>query len=77
MNAGRALVISDEVVCAADLVEDGVNGLLFRARDVADLSRVLSEIMADTVRLAQMGAKSLERIDKWSQGLRAALVASC
>jgi glycosyltransferase involved in cell wall biosynthesis len=78
MNAGRAVVISDEVGCAPDLVENGVNGLVFRARDVGDLSRVLSEVLADPVRLAQMGAKSLGRINTWSfeedvQGLRAAL----
>jgi glycosyltransferase involved in cell wall biosynthesis len=80
MNAARAVVISDEVGCAPDLVENGLNGLVFRARDVGDLSRALSEILADPVRLAQMGAKSLERINQWSfeedvQGLRAALAA--
>jgi glycosyltransferase involved in cell wall biosynthesis len=78
MNAGRAVLISDEVGCAPDLVENGVNGLVFHARDVTDLSRALSEILTDPVRLAQMGAKSLERINHWSfeedvQGLRAAL----
>jgi glycosyltransferase involved in cell wall biosynthesis len=81
MNAGRAVVISDEVGCAADLVENGVNGMLFRARDVADLSRALSVILADPVRLIQMGAKSLERINQWSfeedvRGLRAAMAAA-
>ena len=80
MNAGRAVVISDEVGCARDLVENGANGLMFRARDVADLSRALSEILADPIRLARMGSKSLERINQWSfeedvQGLRAALAA--
>jgi glycosyltransferase involved in cell wall biosynthesis len=82
MNAGRAVVISDEVGCAPDLVEDGVNGLVFRARDVDYLSRALSEILADPFHLAQMGAKSLEKIDKWSfeedvKGLHAALAACC
>jgi glycosyltransferase involved in cell wall biosynthesis len=81
MNAGRAVVISDEVGCAPDLVENGVNGLVFRARDVADLSRALSDILADPIRLAEMGAKSLQRINHWSfeedvQGLRAALLAA-
>ena len=81
MNAGRAVVISDEVGCAPDLVENGINGLVFQARDVADLSRALSEILADPARLTQMGVKSLERINQWSfeedvQGLRAALQAA-
>jgi len=78
MNAGRAVLVSDEVGCAPDLVESGVNGLVFRARDVTALSRALSEILADPLRLAQMGEKSLERISKWDfeedvRGLRAAL----
>jgi glycosyltransferase involved in cell wall biosynthesis len=81
MNAGRAVVISDEVGCAPDLVENGINGLVFRARDVHDLSRALGEILADPIRLAKMGTKSLERINRWSfeediQGLRAALQAA-
>jgi glycosyltransferase involved in cell wall biosynthesis len=79
MNAGRAVVISNEVGCSADLVENGVNGLVFRARDVVDLSRALSEILVDPLRLAHMGTKSLERINQWSfdediEGLRAALI---
>jgi glycosyltransferase involved in cell wall biosynthesis len=82
MNAGCAVVVSDEVGCGPDLVEDGVNGVVFKARDVADLTRALSEMLADPMRLAHMGAKSLERINQWSfeedvAGLRAALAAHC
>jgi glycosyltransferase involved in cell wall biosynthesis len=80
MNAGRAVVISDEVGCGLDLVQDGVNGMVFPARDIIGLRRTLSEILADPARLAEMGMKSLERISQWSfeedvQGLRAALMA--
>jgi glycosyltransferase involved in cell wall biosynthesis len=81
MNAGRAVLISDEVGCAPDLVENGVNGFVFRARDINDLTRALLEILSDPVRLAHMGEKSLKRINRWSfeedvQGLRAALQAA-
>jgi glycosyltransferase involved in cell wall biosynthesis len=81
MNAGRAVVISDEVGCTPDLVKDGINGFIFRARDIADLSRALLESVADPVRLARMGAKSLERINQWSfeedvKGLRTAIMAT-
>jgi glycosyltransferase involved in cell wall biosynthesis len=80
MNAGRAVVISDEVGCGPDLIRDGVNGMVFPARDIVALRRALSEILADPARLSQMGKKSLERITNWSfeedvQGLRAALLA--
>jgi glycosyltransferase involved in cell wall biosynthesis len=81
MNAGRAVIASDEVGCARDLVNNRDNGLLFRARDVGDLSRALVESLTDPVGLVRMGAKSLERINQWSfeqdvSGLRAALAAT-
>ncbi len=80
MNAGRAVVLSDEVGCASDLVQDGVNGLVFRNRDVADLTRALRNVLAYPQRCAAMGRRSLEIINRWSfeedvQGLCAALAA--
>jgi glycosyltransferase involved in cell wall biosynthesis len=81
MNASRAVVVSDQVGCAPDLVSHNVNGLVFRACDVPDLHRALNDALADPVRLAQMGAKSLDRINRWSfeedvKGVKAALEAS-
>jgi len=78
MNAARPVVISDAVGCAPDLVEDGVNGLVYRACDVDDLRRALEQILADPQRLVRMGEQSLARINRWSFeedvcGLRAAL----
>ena len=78
MNAGRAMVVSDHVGCGPDLVRNGDNGFVFKAGNVADLSRVLREALASPERLAEMGHKSLEIIDRWSfeedvAGLRAAL----
>lgn len=78
MNAGKAVVVSDRVGCAPDLVRDGINGLIFRAGDVADLARALRQALADRARLRAMGERSVEIIERWSfeqdvQGLRAAL----
>lgn len=78
MNAGRAVIVSDRAGCGPDLVRDGVNGFIFKAGDVADLSRVLRGTLADPQRCAEMGRRSLEIINHWSfeedvRGLRAAL----
>lgn len=81
MNAGKAIIVSDRVGCAPDLVRDGENGFIFKAGDVADLARVLCEMLACPDRCAAMGRCSLEIINRWSfeedvQGLRAALAAA-
>ena len=78
MNAGRAVIVSDQVGCAPDLVRDGNNGFIYQAGNVADLHRVLRIALADPVRLKDMGRRSLDIINRWSfeddvQGLRDAL----
>ena len=78
MNAGKAVVVSDEVGCQPDLVIDGVNGRVFPARNVAALRAVLEHLVAEPEALRQMGLRSLERINQWSfeediRCLRAAL----
>ena len=78
MNAGRAMIVSDRVGCGPDLVHNGKNGFVFKAGDVADLSRVLCEALASPERCAEMGRRSLAIINRWSfeedvAGLRAAL----
>ncbi|HEX9462820.1 MAG TPA: glycosyltransferase family 4 protein [Alphaproteobacteria bacterium] len=82
MCAGRAVVASDRVGAAPDLVRDGENGAMFRTDDGDDLMRVLRETLADPERLAAMGKRSREIIDRWSfaediAGLRRALAAVC
>jgi glycosyltransferase involved in cell wall biosynthesis len=78
MNAGRAVIVSDRVGCAPDLVRNGDNGFVFKAGDVADLSRVLGEALASPEQYMKMGCRSLALINRWSfeedvAGLRAAL----
>jgi glycosyltransferase involved in cell wall biosynthesis len=80
MNAGKAVIVSDEVGCQRDLVEDNVNGYVIRARDVGGLANSLSRILADPQRSGEMGLKSLEKIQNFSfeqnvSGLRSALEA--
>jgi len=66
MNAGRAVVVSDQVGCAPDLVRPGENGEVFRAGDIAGLSAALQNLVANPPRCRTLGRKSLEIINTWS-----------
>lgn len=78
MNAGKPIIVSDQVGCQLDLVADGVNGKVFPAGDVLALGKALESMLGDPDLRQQMGRRSLERINQWSfeediRGLRAAL----
>ena len=62
MNASRAVVVSDQVGCAPDLVRDGVNGFVFPARDVAALRAVLCRFIKDPILAPAMGKESAATI---------------
>ncbi|HUZ95548.1 MAG TPA: glycosyltransferase family 4 protein, partial [Edaphobacter sp.] len=78
MNAGRAVILSDDCGCQPDLITDGVQGCVFPAGDVDALASALHKVLATPETAAQMGQRGLERIQKWSfeediQSLRQAL----
>lgn len=78
MNAGRAVIVSDQVGAAADLLQDGKNGFAFPAGDINALSTCLLKILADPDLCRRMGNRSLEIIEGWGfqqdlEGLKEAL----
>lgn len=78
MCMGLPIVASSHVGCARDLVQDGVNGVVFPAGDVEALANALREVLADDVRRIAMGEHSRVAIEKWTyaqatSGLREAL----
>jgi len=78
MNAGRAVIVSDQVGCGPDLVRDGENGCIFPAGEVAALEAVLGKVLADPGTCRAMGARSRAIITQWGYaedlaGLRQAL----
>jgi glycosyltransferase involved in cell wall biosynthesis len=78
MNAGRAVVVSDDVGCQPDLVEDGVEGCVFPAGDVAALTEALRRVLATPETAVVMGQRALEKIETWDfeedvRGLRRAI----
>ena len=62
MNAGRAVIVTDQVGCQGDLVQTGVNGCVIGARDVEGLAHSLRIILADEQTWQAMGAQSLRII---------------
>ena len=66
MNARCAILVSDKVGCAPDLVHPGRNGAVFRATDVNDLRRTLEYLLEDRNKLREMGEESLRIIHPWN-----------
>jgi glycosyltransferase involved in cell wall biosynthesis len=67
MACGRAVIASDRVGAAVDLIQPEQNGWIFRAGDVDDLTRCLSlAVQRGRTGLATMGEQSRELIRDWT-----------
>ncbi|WP_412467645.1 glycosyltransferase family 4 protein [Pedobacter sp. KLB.chiD] len=66
MAAGKAILVSDKVGCAADLVNPGVNGAVFKSGDLTDLKQNLKILTENKTKLTQMGLASQKIIQDWS-----------
>ena len=80
MNAARPVIVSDDVGCAPDLIEDGVNGCIYPVGDVSALANALRRVLEKPGTAEAMGERAFERIQRWGfeedvQGLRTALAA--
>ena len=80
MNAGKAILTTDEVGAEADLVKDGLNGWVVRAGCESALRNALKEALNNPQQLSSMGKESLKIISKWGfaedvTGIRNALQA--
>jgi glycosyltransferase involved in cell wall biosynthesis len=78
MNAARPVIVSDDVGCAPDLVQDGVNGCIYPTSDIDALSQALKRILASPASVEAMGANAYHRIQQWGleqdvKGIRNAL----
>jgi len=78
MNASRAVIVSDDVGCAPDLITDGVEGCIFPVGDIDALTNALRRVLASPATAEEMGRRALARIETWSfeediQALRRAL----
>lgn len=66
MAMGRAVIASDQVGAAADLVRGGENGHVFATGDVGALADAMARVLADPETCRVMGRKSREIIEGWS-----------
>jgi glycosyltransferase involved in cell wall biosynthesis len=78
MNAGRPVVVSDDVGCQEDLVREGETGAVFPVGGVRALAEALERVLCEPGVAARMGAAARTRIDAFSfeqdvAGLRQAL----
>jgi glycosyltransferase involved in cell wall biosynthesis len=78
MNAGRAVVVSDDVGCQQDLVREGETGAVFPVGDVAALATAIERVLATPGMAAQIGVNARTHIGQFSfeqdvAGLRQAL----
>ena len=78
LNAGKPVIVSDDVGCQPDLIRDGLEGFVFPVGDVESLSRALRRITESLEISARMGEHARERIRSWDferdmVGLRSAL----
>jgi len=66
MASGKAIVASDKVGCAVDLIQEGINGYIFKSNNQQDLLEKLILMSSSKEQLAIMGNKSFELIQDWS-----------
>jgi glycosyltransferase involved in cell wall biosynthesis len=67
MACGKAILVSDKVGCAIDLVSKD-NGAIFRSEDGKDLEKKLSELVKDKTQLKKLGQNSSKIISGWNFG---------
>jgi glycosyltransferase involved in cell wall biosynthesis len=77
MACGKAILASDKVGAAVDLVKPGYNGNIFKGGDLADLVINLNLLINNGKDgLARMGANSKELIKAWSLEAQVSIIES-
>lgn len=66
MASGKAILVSDKVGCAVDLVKNGENGYIFESNNLIDLKAKISLLLSKENDLKGMGKASLGIIQNWS-----------
>lgn len=66
MACGLPAIVSAEVGCAEDLVEEGVTGMVFRCGAVHELADCLRRMAGDPEEAVRMGARARNRVRDYS-----------
>lgn len=80
MCAAKAVIVTDEVGCHADLVRPGENGHVVPVGDVPALAAALRDVLSSETRSEAMGRRSWEIVRDWDfeadlRGLKQAIAA--
>ena len=65
MCFGLAVIVSDQVGAAADLVRDGVNGFIYPVGNIQSLADRLQRVLANEQAREEMGKQSYTIINRW------------
>lgn len=65
MANGMAAIVSDKCGCAADLVEEGVNGYIFKVGDVNGLHSAMTKLLVNRQAIPQMKINSQRKIREY------------
>ena len=65
MASSTAVIVSENVGCASDLVVDGINGFKFNPASVEQLEGILEKFVQDPGLAARLGAAGLQHIREW------------
>jgi len=66
MACGLPILISDKSGCYPDLVDEGINGFVFKSKQVDELTHYMKKVAGDKGELKRMGEASKRMIQKWS-----------
>jgi len=66
MACGKAILVSDKVGCAVDLVIENFNGAVFQSENIDDLTTKLDQLTSVKSKLAVYGANSKTIIRDWN-----------
>jgi len=66
MACGKAVLVSDKVGCAIDLVKKDFNGVIFESGNKEALAKSLNYLTESKSRLKQMGRNSSLKIKNWN-----------
>ncbi|HVS90624.1 MAG TPA: glycosyltransferase family 4 protein [Mucilaginibacter sp.] len=66
MACGKAVLVSDAVGCAADLVKNGINGAIFKHENKEELAAHLDALTQSAKQLSELGKNSANIIRNWN-----------
>lgn len=66
MACGKAILASDKVGCAVDLVKENYNGAIFKSGNLDNLLNILNKLTSSKSILSQYGANSKLMITNWN-----------